>query len=214
MRKCNFAIGEYYHIYNRGVEKRDIFLSHLDLFRFFQSIKEFNTINPIGSIFENSFRKYTVDPSAPSEKLVEIIAYCLNPNHYHLVVRQIAEKGVVKFMQRLAGGYTLYFNTEHKRSGVLFQGKFKAKHVTSDKYLLHLSVYVNGNNLLGSRTPKLSKSSLDEYLGVSEKPICNTGIVLEQFRDLEAYKRFYESSLQDIALRKQMEKDLEVELPS
>src|SRR3989344_6008505 len=119
MRKMAFLPGEYYHIYNRGVDKRNIFSDKKDLGRFFQSMKEFNTKNPIGSLYENSF-----------------VNYCLNPNHYHFLLTPLVEKGVEKFMQRLGTGYTMYFNERNKRSGSLFQGKFKSKHINSNEYLL------------------------------------------------------------------------------
>jgi len=206
MRKTNFAIGEYYHVYNRGVDKRNIFQESFDLDRFFQSIQEFNSIDPIGSIYEKSFEKKKKYHSNDS-LLVEVVAYCLNPNHYHFILKQVAEKGVQKFMHRLGGGYTTYFNTKYERSGVLFQGRFKAKHVSSNEYLLHLSVYINGNNLLGGSAPKLSKTSLGEYLVGSTKPFCNKKIILEQFQSPKEYKDFFTRSMHDIEIRKRMAKE-------
>ena len=121
MRKTPLVEGEYYHIYNRGVDKRTIFENKKDLFRFFQSIEEFNHLEPIGSIFLNSFNK----KRKISKKLVEIVCYCLNPNHFHFVLKPLVENGISEFMKRLNGGYTSYFNNRHKRNGVLFQGLFK-----------------------------------------------------------------------------------------
>src|SRR3989344_5909488 len=115
MRKVPFVEDEYYHIYNRGVDKRSIFEDLTDLNRFVQSIKEFNSVEPIGSIFENSFGKKKKN----SKKLVEIICYCLNPNHFHFILRPMVEDGISEFMKRI-GGYTWYFNNRHKRSGALF----------------------------------------------------------------------------------------------
>ena len=83
----------------------------------------------------------------PFSALVEIVAYCLNPNHYHLIVKQISEKGIERFMQKIGTGYTNYFNKRYERSGALFQGKFKSIHIDSNEYLLHLSVYVFENRL-------------------------------------------------------------------
>jgi len=77
--------------------------------------------------------------------LVEIIVYCLNPNHYHIILRQVSEGGVSKFMLKLSSGYSSYFNKKNKRSGSLFQGRFKAVHIDSNEYLLYLSAYVNKN---------------------------------------------------------------------
>lgn len=77
--------------------------------------------------------------------MVKFIAYCINPNHYHFILQQVSEKGIEKFMQRLGMGYAKYFNNRRKRSGTLFQGKFKARHIDSNEYLLHVSSYVNLN---------------------------------------------------------------------
>jgi|SRR3989344_4294675 len=203
MRKVPFVEGEYYHIYNRGVDKRSIFEDRKDLKRFFQSIKEFNTIEPIGSIFENTFNK-----EESSKKLVEIICYCLNPNHFHLILGQFVENGISEFMKRL-GGYTWYFNNRYKRNGALFQGVFKSSHINSNEYLLHASAYVNLNNRLKGKPPVLSKSSWDEYLGRENDCICNPDIILGQFNTLKEYQEFALSSLQDIIRRKEMEKELE-----
>src|SRR3990170_4161855 len=109
MRKVKFANGEYYHIFNRGVEKRDVFTNQDDLNRFFQSMSEFNTLKPIGSIYLASFRKNKLLRSlAPKsdDKLVDFICYCFCPNHYHFILQQVADKGIVKFMHRLGSGYT------------------------------------------------------------------------------------------------------------
>jgi REP element-mobilizing transposase RayT len=203
MRKHTFEISQYYHIYNRGVDKRDIVIDIKDLNRLLQSFVEFNSEKSIGSIYENSFVKNKF--GSPTSKLVDIVAYCINPNHFHLLMTPLVDNGIEKFMQRI-GGYTKYFNEKYDRSGVLFQGKFKSKHVADDRYLLHVSVYINNNNLdsLGSPTSKLSISSLGEYLNKSKvDDICNTDIVLGQFRDVKEYKKYSEETWKDICKRKE-----------
>ena len=203
MRKHNFVVGEYYHIYNRGTEKRDIILDQYDLQRFLKSMVEFNAKDPIGSIYELSFQKDKLGtPTTKSGKLVSIIAYCVNPNHFHFLLTPIVEKGIEKFMQRI-GGYTRYFNEKHKRSGVLFQGKFKSKHISDNIYLAHLSTYINMNNRnsLSSPTTKLSKSSLEEYTK-NEKGFCNKKIVSRQFKDGDEYLKFCLESWKDTLDRK------------
>ncbi|MDP2860758.1 MAG: transposase [bacterium] len=211
MPKTNFANNEYYHIFNRGVDKREVFLDSYDLSRFFESMNEFNSLNPIGSIYENSFRKnHPGDATGKQkEKLVNFICYCLNPNHYHFLLEQLTDRGIEKFMQRLGNGYTKYFNTKYKRSGVLFQGKYKAVHVDSNEYLLHLSIYINLNHQthqLGHPMSKLSKSSWEEYLHSGKNIFCEKDIVLKQFKDITEYEHFAENSLKDIRERKEMEK--------
>src|SRR5437868_10728186 len=132
MRKTSFVTGEFYHVYNRGIDKRNIFSDAKDIARFFQSMQEFNNIETIGSIYENSFSSPLGSLASklrkPNKRLVNFICYCLNPNHYHFLLEQIAEKGIEKFLHRLGTGYTKYFNIKNKRSGSLFQGTFKAIH--------------------------------------------------------------------------------------
>ena len=205
MRKTIFANGEYYHIYNRGVDKRDIFADQWDMDRFFKSLVEFNTIEPIGSIYENSFKDKPLGGS--TSKLVEFISYCLNPNHYHFILKQTSEDGMKKFMHRLGGGYTMYFNEKHQRIGSLFQGRFKAIHINSNEYLLHLSSYINLNDKVHKLGGSASKSSWNEYV-YNQKGICNKNIILEQFNNVEQYKNFSEKSLQDIIERRDITKML------
>ena len=214
MRKISFALGEYYHIYNRGVDKRNIFADFFDINRFFLSMNEFNTPVSIGSIYEHRFDK--PDNSVPKPKLIEFTAYCLNPNHFHFIVTPQHDAGIQKFMHKLGLGYTNYFNERHKRSGSLFQGKYKAVHVNSNEYLLHLSAYVNLNDevhQLGNSVPKLVKSSWEEFLDPATKnPFCRKNIVLDQFATFPAYKKFAFDCLDSIRLRKKMNMQLEKDL--
>ncbi len=232
-RKTPFVPREHYHIYNRGVDKRNIVSSEKDMDRFFQSMEEFNTIEPIGSIYENSFVKKeqlvglgglaskSLKVKDTGKKLVEFITYCVNPNHFHFILRQVAENGIKKFMHRLATGYTMYFNEKEKRSGSLFQGRFKAIHINSNEYILHLSAYVNLNDRVhklagfGGSTSKSielvrSRSSWREYVGGTEyggykkdgKNFCKKDIILGQFRNRKEYEEFAKSSLEGILERR------------
>lgn len=205
MRKTPLVTGEYYHVYNRGVDKRTILQDKDDLLRFLQSMEEFNCIEPIGSIFENSFNKNKDD----QEKLVEFIAYCLNPNHFHFLLRQVSDNGISEFMKRL-GGYTSYFNNKYKRSGALFQGKFKSKHIDSDSYLHHLSVYINLNNRFKGKEILLSKSSWEEYMRIEDDSLCNSDIIMDRYKDSKGYEEFALSSLEDIVSNKQLAEELEI----
>lgn len=221
MRKVPLVEGEFYHIYNRGVDKRIIFSDQDDVARFLQSMNEFNTLEPIGSIYENSFAKGQLGSETPKleeTKLVNFVAYCLNPNHFHFILEQVAENGISKFMQRLGGGYTNYFNEKEERSGALFQGVFKSIHINSNEYLLYLSAYVNLNDKahqLGSETPKLVKSisSWNEYTDMETKNgFCTKDIILGQFSDRRKYEKFARSALESIIMKKAGLKDMEVYL--
>ena len=191
--------------------------------RFFNSIKEFNVNDPIGSIYENTFRKKKLGELGGStsklleissiksdDKLVNFVCYCVNPNHYHFLLEQVSDKGIEKFMQRLGTGYTMFFNNKYHRSGSLFQGRYKSTHIDSNEYLIHLSAYINLNDKvhrLGGSTSKSSKSSANEYFNNIEG-FCKKDIILGQFRNAADYKEFAENSLIDIRDRKDMEKIL------
>lgn len=218
-RKTPFENGEFYHVYNRGVDKRNIFSDQDDLQRFLQSMTEFNVVDPVGSLYENSFRlggPTSKFDGSEVEKLVNFISYCVNPNHYHFILEQVTDGGISEFMKRLSGGYTGYFNNKNKRSGVLFQGKFKSIHVDSNEYLLHLSAYVNLNDRvhelqLGGPTSELvkSQSSWGEYVRDMENGLCEKGIILEQFGNKKEYQEFAESSLSAILEKRADVKDME-----
>jgi len=144
MRKQPLVTGEYYHIYNRGVDKRDIFENRADVQRFVESMIEFNQVETIGSI--RNERKHKTEPKALSyQPLVSVVAYCLNPNHFHFVLKQLVDGGIAKFMQKLQAGYTYYFNVKHSRSGSLFQGTFKSQLMASENYFNKIIGYVNKN---------------------------------------------------------------------
>lgn len=212
LRKTPFANSEIYHIFNRGVEKRKILMDDFDYARFFQGMNLFNVLDPIGSIFENFFRKPPLGSEASkSGKLVDFLCFCINPNHYHFILRQLEERGIEKFMHRFSTGYTKYFNNKYKRNGVLFQGPFKSVHIDSNRQLLHVSAYVNLNfkvHSLGSEASK-SLSSWDEYIGKAGYNFCNKKAILGQFKNKAEYKTFAERALVEIKRRKEYLKDLE-----
>ncbi|MEX2029152.1 MAG: transposase [Candidatus Paceibacterota bacterium] len=145
MRKQALVTGEYYHIYNRGVDKRDIFSDKKDLLRFVESMREFNRIDGVVSL--SNLRKTQIESKALSraDPLVSFIAFCLNPNHFHFIVKQLVDGGIAKFMQKLQGGYTYYFNVKNSRAGSLFQGTFKSQIIVDENYFNKTLGYVNKN---------------------------------------------------------------------
>lgn len=214
MQKPNFATEEFYHIYNRGVDKRDIFMDTDDVSRFILCMSVFNTESTVGSVYEHLREEIKFGSSTPkNKKLVNFVAYCLNQNHYHFILEPLVEDGIQKFMHRLSTGYTNYFNEKYKRSGSLFQGRYKAIHINSNEYLLHLSVYVNLNYKVHKDLNKdwmkdLSISSFKEYIEKTSKEFCVKDIVLDQFSNLKEYKSFCESTLPEILRKKEEEKEL------
>ena len=133
--------GNIYHILSRGVDKRKIFLDNGDYFRFIHDLFEFNDTAPINNTtyrFRSNSkviaRPYIYD-KRPRKLLVEILIFCLMPNHYHLLLRPRFDNGITKFMKRLNMGYARYFNEKYKRSGTLFEGRYKSVSVKKDENL-------------------------------------------------------------------------------
>lgn len=157
-KRPQFINGEIYHVFNRGVEKRNIFQQISDYFRFVFCLYELNDKNLVvmrsrikNRKDRNRKRNYRgstpVTPVIKREPLVEVIAFCLMPNHYHLVLRQLVDNGISLFMQKLGDSYVGYFNQKHDRKGMgsLFQGRFKAVHVKTNNQFINLICYIFTN---------------------------------------------------------------------
>ncbi len=143
---------EFFHVYNRGVDKRIVFIDDYDYVRFLESLYLNNSIknglvnswrwfksqNPLASPLD--FIKINED-----DMLVKIISYCLLQNHFHLEIKEIREKGLETLMHKQGTSYTMYFNKRHNRLGSLLQGKYKRKEIDSEDLILYISAYVNGN---------------------------------------------------------------------
>lgn len=145
MRKTSFAIGEWYHCYNRGVDKRITYEDGRDYRRFLEQMYLANSETPLrrDDIGTQNFEKILQIPR--SELLVSIGAFCLMPNHFHLVLKEIVENGITAFMQKLGTAYAMYFNGRYTRTGNLFIKPFRSRHVDDDDYLQHLVNYVHCN---------------------------------------------------------------------
>lgn len=220
MRKVKFAPNCIYHVYNRGVEKRSIFMQDRDRWRFLQGLFLFNdertTANLLwriereneGRINFRILREFVEKNSADRKPLVRIMADCLMPNHYHLLLEELVEGGVTKFMHKLGTGYTVYFNKKYERVGGLFQGSFKAIQVDNDEYLQNLIVYVNVINPAELIEPGLKEegvkdverimnftkefpwSTNQEYLELRNSPIIDKGFANTLFRTAREYEDF------------------------
>lgn len=157
---------EFYHIYNRGVDKRDVFLDKEDYLRFYQSLHLFNVVEPVVN-FDSA--KAKLKNKTNQKTLVEIVAYSLLPNHYHLLVKQCSGNGISEFMRRISTGYTSYFNQKNERSGSLFQGRFKRVHIDTDSQYNYIFAYVNENHFVHNidLDREICHSSSIHYQGIS-----------------------------------------------
>lgn len=209
-----YVPGGIYHVYNRGVEKRDIFTDIQDYKTFLYFLKQ-----------------YLIDPEDPKKDLanfkgrtfvrrsfynrVELLAYCLMPNHFHLLIKQKEANDISEFMKCLATSYSMYFNDRHDRVGCLFQGRYKAVLVNGDEQLLHLSRYIHTNPL--GKSSHIDKgpsfvslegydySSYQDYIGLRSTKWVNPNFLLNLSEQNEGkdksdkakvYKKFVEDFLE------------------
>lgn len=187
-----FIENGYYHIYNRGVEKRNIFLDEQD-----------------NAVFLSYLKKY-LDPHLGSDpksfaKEVDLLAFCLMPNHFHLLAKQITLSGITKLMRAICTKYVMYFNRKYNRVGTLFQGKYKAVTINEDIYLLHLSRYIHLNPFPGSDPKSYQFSSYFYYLGEKSADWIKPSEILGFFRtakktslkDCLSYQSFVEDYIKN-----------------
>ncbi|MEK7119742.1 MAG: transposase [Patescibacteria group bacterium] len=162
-----FQPNSYYHVYNRGHNKQAIFLNHKDYARYLKRLKEY-------------LGKHNVT----------LLAYCLMPNHVHLLLYQKGEEPIDRFMHRLHTAFTMYFNKKYERVGAVFQGRFKAKLIETDEYLLHVSRYIHINPIeilraqgraLSSQLETYPWSSYGEYVNSRSDRLCDPKIILDYF---------------------------------
>lgn len=210
----------YYHIYNRGVEKRDIFIDEQDYNVFLGYLREYLSPTPK---FENHMIDFTVrgklfkgvDYTVKNYvNQIELVTYCLMPNHFHLLIKQIEGRSMELFMRSLATRYSMYFNKKYNRVGSLFQGPYKSVMIENENYLLHLSRYIHLNPIDDYNNLTKAYSSYAEYLGIRNTEWVKPQIILQYFDQaktdfiktnsykdfVEKYKRDNDSILEGIIL--------------
>lgn len=217
MRKQKLVSDNIYHIFNRGVEKRDVFIEDRDYLRFISGLGLFNDVNPAYNV-GFKLKKSTIDSEnqyISEKKLVDVLAFCLMPNHFHLLLRQKEEGGISKFMNKIGVGYTNYFNLKYKRVGPLFQGAFKAVLIEKESQFLYMPYYIHLNPLdlkipnwkeNGINKPKVAIEFLDSYKWSSHrdyagksgfKDILNLNLLNEFFVNPESYKKDFINFMKD-----------------
>ncbi|OGE10137.1 hypothetical protein A3A60_00535 [Candidatus Curtissbacteria bacterium RIFCSPLOWO2_01_FULL_42_26] len=185
-----FLENGYYHAYNRGAGKTEIFLDDQDYQVFLHYLEKY-----LDKASENSLAKK-----------VKLLAYCLMPNHFHLFVQQLSRDGLTIFMRSLCTSYVMYYNKKHQRSGTLFQGIYKAALVESEPYFLHLSRYIHLNpSTITDDWIKYPYSSYDAYLGKKQISWIDPAPILDFFKVKRgnglfkhfSYQEFIEDSVLD-----------------
>ena len=200
-RKVVFAIGEIYHVYNRGVEKRPTFTDKRELTRAIITLNYYRFANPPVKLSkflvlpESERAKIIKNMEEVNEILVEIVCFCLMPNHFHFLLKQKKDNGISIFTANFTNSYTRFFNSRSERVGPLFQGLFKAVRMESNEQLMHVSRYIHLNPvssfLIGFKElENYIWSSYPEYLESSSIKIANKDEVLGLFPSKQAYKEF------------------------
>lgn len=137
--------GEYYHLYNRGNSKQKIFHDTEDYLRFITLLYTCNSVNNFRNFLINKTKDQNAYEFERGNNLVAIGAYVLMPNHFHILITEKLEGGISKFMQKVSTGYSMYYNKKYKRTGGLFEGKFKSQYLDKDPYLKYLFSYIHLN---------------------------------------------------------------------
>lgn len=200
-RTIPLVSGEYYHIFNRGINKQQVFLDARDYKRAVEAMRFYIANQPVKlsrffSLSNLERQKLLEKIEKEDNSLVKLICFCLMPNHFHFLLRQTKNFGISKFMSNFQNSYTRYFNTRYEKIGPIFQGQFKAVRVEDDKQLIHLSRYIHLNPYSSFIVKNLNKlvdypwSSFPEYLSDVNNEICDKEVILSSFQDKNKYKMF------------------------
>ena len=178
-RQTQFYAGGYYHLYNRGNDHQNIFFERENYLYFLRQMRKY----------------FKTD-------VVDIVAYCLMPNHYHLLIF-LKGAGLAKLMQPFLLSYTKAINERYSRVGALFQGRFKAIQVDKEEYLLQLSRYIHLNPVaagLVKRPADWEFSSYRDFIGARNGTLAKPDVVLSYFPSRDEYRKFVESSVDQKAI--------------
>lgn len=201
IRKVILADNQIYHVFNRAIDRQTIFTTKWEYKRALETLKYYRFANlpfklsQLLNLQDDVRQKIISELIQKNEKIIEFIAFCIMPNHFHFLIKQLIPNGISKFVSDFTNSYTRYFNTKHERNGHLFEGLFKAVLVESDEQLIHLSRYIHLNPVASfiiksAELEDYSWSSLPEYLKLTSENLCAKETVLGMFPSTEDYKKF------------------------
>lgn len=210
MRKESTVPGEYYHIFNRGNNKSDIFFDDKDRARFLfliihlQSPVSFKNISrEVKSLVQSralhSYAAKDVVAEICKNRYVELVAFALMPNHFHLLLREVQENGTSFYMHKILTAYSKYINTKQEKGGHVLEGPYRIVHVENNEQLLHLTAYIHRNprDLREWRNNEHDYpwSSYQDFIDTNRwGELLDINVIHEQFEDKEEYRRFVETS--------------------
>lgn len=199
-RKIPLITGELYHVFNRGNNRQPTFTNKREYNRFKETINFYRVLKPPMNLsrflrLDESKKENVHKVLKQSKRLVEIYCYCLMPNHFHFLLKQVEDQGVAKFMSNLQNSYTKYFNSSHERDGSLFLDQFKAVRIETDEQLVHVSRYIHLNPYTGYVVKSLEElesypwSSFPDYFQNGNTSI-EKNLILDFFKNSQQYKKF------------------------
>ena len=206
-RSNPLVTGEMYHVFNRGIDRRPTYTDKREYQRALRIISYYRFIKPIKKLSYFLLLSSEVQMAilqemrVRNEKLVEILAFCLMPNHFHFLLKQLHQDGISKFIGNMENSYTRYYNTKNNRVGPLFLNQFKAIRIETYEQLLHVSRYIHLNPLTSFVIKDFSVlmdypwSSLGEYMNMEENGICDQEIIMNSFKDKKAYSNFIKDQI-------------------
>lgn len=201
LRKQVLATNEIYHVLNRGVASQPIFNSDQDRRRFLDLVDFYRFADPLMSFssylkLEKGVRdRYITNLREQGKTKIEIFSYCLMPNHFHFLLRQVVEEGILKTLSNIQNAYAKYINLKNRRAGPLFQSRFRAVRVSTDDVFLHISRYIHLNPgtaylVKAENLDSYGWSSCPEYFGHRRPRFTNTEEILEMSGGIDNYRGF------------------------
>lgn len=199
-RLTPLVTGEIYHVFNRGINRQPTFTNIKEYQRMLRTVMFYKFMRP--PIKLSKFLKLEAERQEEILKILhnrdvlnDIFAYCLMPNHFHLLLKQKKDNGIAVFLSNMQNSYTRYFNTRNERDGSLFLDQFKAIRIETDDQLLHVSRYIHLNPYTGFIIKSLRQldnypwSSFSDYLR-SDNSFVDTEFLLNSFKNRDGYKKF------------------------
>ncbi len=192
-----------YHVYNRGVDKRIIFVDEKDYAVFLSFLKyalltdeSHKATDEVDANDLSSSERFNIRREGFKDK-IQLVAYCLMPNHFHLLFFQDDFDAITRLMRSVATGYSVYFNKRHKRTGPLYEGRYKASKINSQEYWGHISRYIHLNPQdIGRDYKKYEFSSYKNYVGQRKSEWVNPALVMDGFNNVEEYIKFMQDNEQ------------------
>lgn len=215
-RRYPIVLGEIYHVFNRSIARQPIFLNQrdyqraLDVLYFYSFEKPGLRFSHYNRLSQEEKSKFLDNLKITKNKQIQLLAFCLMPNHIHLLVKGLQQRGIAIFMTNFQHSYAKYFNTKNKRTGSLFQSMFKAVRIETDEQLLHVVRYIHLNPLISYIVKDASNledyrwSSYPDYVGSRQLDFVDPKMILRSFVSIDSFKKFtldqvdYQRKLEEI----------------